>query len=447
MRTSSWTILYSLKRISKKILRNTKKQLNSEVTVNLLILIFSLISVLLPYFIILVLVLLFSKFKLYRVFLILLAVLYSNIFIYNLANIAIVSNDDTFIVLAKYQDHYEIYSENTNSIVDLGFSSNLEIGSRIELTGEFEYIDFNPYYSLSKNKYLSVEEDSITVLNNGLPFVLDAKNHLLENLNQNLTKESSDFAKSLLFGDSSFIDKDLKENFREIGALHILALSGYNFILILSLLESSLFFVDKRKRGLLTVAAGFIYLLIAGITNLSGLRAFIFFAINSTLNYFGTYSSKTKIILFTMLFFLILNPFNVFNFSIVLSYLAYFGITLASRIQVSGIRKIITEQVVVMLFTLPAVSLLNNSFNLLSIIFNIILTPLTSLASVLLVIGEVFSPLLKIVEFIIRLIIDLSSKFSEISLKLDFFGFLLAGITIIILMYILANLNTKWLKS
>ncbi len=403
--------------------------------------IFSISSTIIPSLIIVpIFVLIYKKRRILTTVLILLGIFYGNVFIANIANFKD-SNSDTIIILAKYQAYYEGYSPSRNIIVQVKTSEQLNIFSRVNILGEFELNDFSAFYTLSKNSYYSIQPEQIEVVAEGLPFILQIKNIIQNSLNYNLSKDSSDFAKSLLFGDSSFVSKELKENFKEIGALHILALSGYNFILILSLIDGSLFFIDKRKRGLITIVIGVIYLLIAGVTNLSGLRALLFFSINTLLNYLGVYASPVKIILSTILCFIILNPFNIFNFSIALSYLAYFGVIVAGRVRAKGIMKVILEQIIVMLFTSPAVALLNNSFNLMSVLFNIILTPLTSVASLLLVVSQVFVPLLKIVEIVLGIIIQLTQTFAQYSLKLSAVEFMLVGFLAITILYKIANIH------
>ena len=414
--------------------------MNSSVITCLIVLIFSISSTIIPGLIIVPILLLISKkHRILTTVLILVGIFYGNIFIANIATLD-ASNSDTIFILAKYQDYYEGYSPVRNIFIKVESSEDLNIFSKVEISGNFELNDFSSFYAISKNSYFTIRPDHIEVISEGIPFLLQIKQAIQDSINFNLSKDSSDLAKSLLFGDSSFVSKELKENFKEIGALHILALSGYNFILILSLIDGAMFFVDKRKRGIFTIAIGVVYLLIAGVTNLSGLRALLFFAINTLLNYFGAYASPMKIVLMTILFFLILNPFNIYNFSIALSYLANFGVIVASKIKSTGIGKVMIEQLLVMLFTLPAVSLLSNSFNLLSVVFNIVLTPLTSVASLLLVVGQIFVPLLKVVEILLGVIIELTETFAQYSLKLTALEFMIMAFAVITILYKVANI-------
>jgi competence protein ComEC len=444
MKTYFYKNLNRFKYILKKSFRDIKTSYYSVYTTYLTALILGLTIGIAPFLIFPTLIFLYKlRFKKKRVvytsaLLIFSAIVYTSTFMYNIANLDTNVNSIDLVIISKYKDYYEGYSIDSNIIVQIYTRQELNLFSRVIAEGELKTNKTNPYYSISRNTPFNIQPSNIRQITLGVPLILQLKEYMTKNLDYNLSEESSDFAKSLLFGDSSYVDKDVKEDFKQIGILHVIALSGYNFILILNLVNSCLFFIDKRKRGLITIPIGIIYLLIAGLTNLSGLRALIFFIITTLLNYFGIYISRTKLILTTVVFFLLINPLNIYSFSLVLSYSAYLGIIFASEIQGNRIKKLVSEQVIVSLFTLPTLALISSSFNILSLVINILLSPVVSLVSVLLVIAQVTTPILSFTNVLIELILKLTSKLSEIALQTNAILFMISSLVI---MYIISKIT------
>ncbi len=439
MRTFFWNSIRYLLSVKRKLSRSIRYLLNSNISKYCLALIIGIASYSIPIVLIGLGILINHDGKqAFKVILIsIIGILYSFIFINNIAKIGTNNIDNEFVIISQYRDYYEGYSMSNNTIVRIYSEEDLNLFSEVNVEGEFKVSKTNPYYSLSKNSILSISPKEINVLTNGVPFITDIKDYITQNLDYSLTKSAADFAKSLIFGDSSLVEKDVKEDFREIGILHVIALSGYNFILILGLVNSSLFFIDVRKRGLISIPFGILYLLIAGITNMSGLRALLFFILNTVFTYHGIYVSKAKLILITLVIFLVLNPLNVYSLSLVLSYSAYLGIITASSFKGNVIKKLLLEQVTVALFTLPSLVVISTSFNLLSILINIVLSPLVSLLSLVLVIAQILTPLLSLCDAAIRLVLKLTSNLSKISVMISPAIFLL---TLLFLMFMLAKI-------
>lgn len=439
MRTFFWNSIRSLLSVKRKLSRSIRYLLNSTQSKYCLALIIGITSYSIPIVLIGLLFLInHDRKQAFQVIIItIIGIFYCSIFLDNIAKINTSNIEDEFVIISQYRDYYEGYSLPNNTIVRIYSTEDLNLFSEVRLAGEFNVSKTNPYYSLSKNSILSISPKEIHILSPGVPIISDIKDYIIQNLDYSLTKSAADFAKSLIFGDSSLVEKDVKEDFREIGILHVIALSGYNFILILGLVNSSLFFIDTRKRGLISIPFGILYLLISGITNLSGLRALLFFILNTVFTYYGIYISRTKLILFTLVIFLVINPLNVYSLSLVLSYSAYFGIITASRFKGNVIKKLLLEQVTVALFTLPSLVVISSSFNLLSIIINILLSPVVSLLSLILVIAQVLTPLLTLCDLFIRLVLKLTSSLSEISVMISPAIFLA---TLVILIFILAKI-------
>jgi len=133
------------------------------------------------------------------------------------------------------------------------FSNQFDVNlfDRINLNGEihkhkfsnnFNFFNFSDY--LIQNKiYFSVDNISNfkIVKNYNLPFLLKIKKNIFKNFSNNII---DNFILGILFGDKSFIDKSIIENFKIIGISHILAISGLH----IGFITTFLYFIFKKLK-------------------------------------------------------------------------------------------------------------------------------------------------------------------------------------------------------
>ena len=203
----------------------------------------------------------------------------------------------------------------------------------------------------------------------------------------------TELVQALLTGDKSKLPAQMKENFREAGGAHILALSGLHMGIICTLMGRALFWTGnsiagRRVRGGLTIAGSGAYCLLTGASP-SVVRAFIYI----TLNELGKLSPGRKRIPLNIFFAaltlqLCLSPGVVRSVAFQLSYLAMLGIHLLHPVLrkwlpasegrfASRIWNAASLSISCQLFTAPAVWMHFRSFPVNFLITNLLALPLS----------------------------------------------------------------------
>ena len=239
--------------------------------------------------------------------------------------------------------------KNTRLILNVKKSQNnnlqLEYGNKILVTGTYEeptkqrnYKGFSyKDYLKSKKTYGIVQVENIgnikLIKKQNINFISTQVNKLSEkfknNLKQILPEECSGLAQGILLGDSSDIEDELRENFKNCNLSHMLAVSGahLSYLMIGLKLILNKKMLGNRKSKIVTII---IILLFMMITNMSpsvvraGISVII--SIIATLIYRkqDTYTTIGIALLLT----LIQNPFSIFNIGMQLSYAGTIGILL-----------------------------------------------------------------------------------------------------------------------
>ena len=241
--------------------------------------------------------------------------------------------------------------KNTKLILSIKKSKNgddlnkIKYGNKIILTGTYEkptgqrnYKGFSyKNYLKTKQIYGIVNIENLTnvkvIKANNLNILQIQVNKLSEKLKQNLKQilpeETASLAQGILLGDSSDIDEQIKDNFKNCNLSHMLAVSGTHLsylVLGLSLILNKKILGIKNTK-IIAIITIIIFMLItnmspsvtrAGVSVILGIIATLIHRKQDT---FTTIS-------FALLFSLIQNPFSIFNIGMQLSYMGTIGIIL-----------------------------------------------------------------------------------------------------------------------
>ena len=139
-----------------------------------------------------------------------------------------------------------------------------------------------------------------------------------------LNKATQNFLITILLGDRSYLDPDLRKNFADAGISHILALSGMHIAIIggifLWVLFPFNFFGKYRLRYIITVVLTFIYAFISG-WNPSTVRAALMMSAIVLCILLERKNSSWNSLLLAVFIFLIINPYAIFDIGLQLSFL------------------------------------------------------------------------------------------------------------------------------
>lgn len=152
--------------------------------------------------------------------------------------------------------------------------------------------------------------------------------HIIDN---NLNIQDASLAKALLIGDKSSLEKTIKQDFSNTGAMHVLAVSGLHIGIILSILLFilQLFskWISKQKAFLIAVILLWFYAFITGLSP-SILRATFLFTILAYSKSFSKNNNSINSLFFSAFILLLVNPLYIYDIGFQLSYAAMLGIFL-----------------------------------------------------------------------------------------------------------------------
>jgi competence protein ComEC len=221
----------------------------------------------------------------------------------------------------------------------------------------------------------------------------------------------SNLSKGLLIGDVNF-SPSARELFKKTGINHVVAVSGFQVVLISSFLEWLMIKgrIARKFRFLITAVFVILFLTLVG-PQPPILRSVLSIIISFFVLMIGRNVPQNKILIYSGLILLWFNPFLIFSISFQLSYLATFALinsfsipifrnkTFSKSEQVqdsammtgedkllnwsSSISGYIIANLTIFLYTLPIIVLLNGYVSLWSIAINMALIPIIPLISLL----------------------------------------------------------------
>ena len=305
------------------------------------------------------------------------------------------------------------------------------------------------------------------------------KDLINDKIDENLNEKEANLLKSILFSYDLYLDSDVKENISNVGLSYILNVSGKNISYILVI---SYFFRKFYKKNTVKFIQVFllIFLLILSSTQITTLRAFIV-ALISIIIPDNIKFSRIKKLIISMYIIVLINPYSIFNFSFIFSYLcvlstiflyqplkSIFGIYINKvliKISKFKYKKLIQKflikfnslicfNICIIIFTFPLQIYLFNSFSLVSIISNILIIPLLSFVQCIGYISMLTIYFLNVSDVLIlscylplKLIIKIVEFLNLINIKIDFVTPSIVSILFYYLIIILILIKENLLKK
>jgi len=270
-------------------------------------------------------------------------------------------------------------------VYDYSFAK-LDIGDKIYAKGENKKIiknsneyEFNYFNYLISDKTVSIIKGNVLNVKSSVNIYLIRK-YIYKYIDR-FDDLSSSYIKALVFGDTSVMDEGSKEEIQINGISHLFAISGLHISLIISILETILKKLFKNNKELnikkiICVCLG-VYMILTYFA-ISVLRAIFMYYLKVINEKYRLKLSSLDIISIILILFILVNPLIVYNISFKLSFLASFIIILLSQtlkiynIKLKGIYSLMIMTIVVQIGTFPIVINMGNTYNVFSIITNII---------------------------------------------------------------------------
>lgn len=324
---------------------------------------------------------------------------------------------------------------------EISFYSNelgAEYGDRInienctfeKISGDYLF-DSESYYKPDRI-FLSAEKaDGVTVekLNSHRikNFLMDYREKIISDFRVELGDECGGFLSGMVFGEKRFLDGKIKNSLYRTGIGHIMAVSGLH----ISVMAMFVVYLLKRLRLNKFVSFGLVNIFMAFMvtmanTPVSAVRALIMFDTAYSAGLFRRKNDTFNSLAVAVLIMCVLNPYIIYSQGFLLSVAGTFGIGVFAQYMVKNLsagtfRKKLIRDFLVMasasVAVMPLSMLYFDEVSLVSPITNIIIVPLCTVCMVMGMLYTVtggFLPLLEITGGIIKTVLFVSGKISEL---------------------------------
>ncbi|MEK7126668.1 MAG: ComEC/Rec2 family competence protein [Patescibacteria group bacterium] len=197
------------------------------------------------------------------------------------------------------------------------------------------------------------------------------------------------FMAGLLLGNRSEISYDLMQNFNTVGLTHIIAISGYNITLVISIVCGLFSFLSRKKRVIFSIVFVVCFVILVG-SSASVVRAAVMGIIGLVAVYFGRVYVASVSLIASAFFMNLWNPrLLVYDVGFELSVLATAGLVYVSAFvsenfvnkyfkflpAFAGIRESFSMTLSAQIFVLPLILVYFGRLSLVSPIANLIVLP------------------------------------------------------------------------
>jgi len=271
---------------------------------------------------------------------------------------------------------------------EFDYGDEVEASGKLEKPGKIETFHYDRYLS-RYNIYSVIYFAKFKILSSGYgnPFfavLFKIKQKFEGQINRLYAEPHASFLAGLLTGSRKGIPDHLLENFQTTGLTHIIAISGYNITIIISIIAGLLFWLPLKWRFLPAVGAIIAFTLFVG-ASAAVVRASIMGILGLLALQTGRIAHTRLAILWTLFAMLMWNPkYLWYDAGFQLSFLAVLGLTeLApyldrwfTRIpKTLGIREALQMTVSAQLTAVPLIVVLFGQLSLIAPIANVLVAP------------------------------------------------------------------------
>jgi competence protein ComEC len=300
-------------------------------------------------------------------------------------NFKLNSNEKIIIITALSAPFY--YGDKISFIGKLKRPENFESDNGIE----FDYIHF-----LSKEKiFYQSYHPQIKLLqkdNSVIGYLFKFKKQFMEAVNRNLPSPQAELVGGILLGLKSSLGQQLELDFRRVGLIHIVVLSGYNITIISIAILAVLFFLPLTLKLFTGLFAIFIFAILVG-NGATVIRASLMSAIAISGQIFHKKYDVNRALFLAGIFMLLLNPnILIYDPSFQLSFLATYGlINFSEKIKILfkflpeklGFKEIVVSTIATQIAVFPLLSKMMGEISVVSLIVNVIVLPTIPMAMLL----------------------------------------------------------------
>jgi len=284
------------------------------------------------------------------------------------------------------------------------YGDEVEVTGKLEKPGQIEAFQYDRYLSrygiYSVMYFANIKHISSGHGNPFFALLFKVKQKFEYQINRLYAEPHASFLAGLLTGSRKGIPSHLLDDFQITGLTHIIAISGYNITIIISVIAGMLFWLPLRQRFLPSIVAIAAFTLFVG-ASAAVVRASIMGILGLLALQTGRQSHTRLAILWTLFAMLIWNPkYLWYDAGFQLSFLAVLGLTELSphmerwftKIPATlGIREALQITISAQIFAVPLIVLLFGRLSLIAPIANVLVAPAIPLAMLFGFVGTVLS--------------------------------------------------------
>ncbi len=281
---------------------------------------------------------------------------------------------------------------------DVSYGDVIEFTGTLERPTSFETdygrtFDYEGYLKAKGIEYkVSFADVSVTEQNKGSPvisYLLTSKNYLKDGIMKSIEEPAASLGQGLLLGEKRGLGDALEEDFRRTGIVHIVVLSGYNVMLVVTFIMFLLSFALPRKFrlwfGLVAIVCFALMVgLSATVVRASVMAGLLLIAQSLKRTY-----DVMRALLLAGLVMVAINPYLlVYDVGFQLSFMATLGLILAlpyiessdTKGILSHIRGYLGATIATQIAVLPLLLFHIGQVSLVSVIVNVLVLPMVPLA-------------------------------------------------------------------
>ena len=281
------------------------------------------------------------------------------------------------------KERYDQYQIGNFLVNDYSKNKDLDIGKVVKVNGKYKSLDNMKFENFDYGRYIRsigyeglIYIDKYEIINNSniYLFIGNIKEYVKDTFRY-LYKEKSDFINSIILGKKEYLSEEEKEIFTRTGTSHIIAISGLHTGLLCGMIAFIMGGINRYYKLVILSMLMILYSLMVG-SSPSIVRS-IFFMI---VLYLSVFLERKRDGISTLsligIFFIINNPYIIYNISFQLSFLAtlsiiYFYGYINEIFKISLVSLTISANIL----TIPLVYYNFKGMPLLTIVSNMIIVP------------------------------------------------------------------------
>ena len=262
-------------------------------------------------------------------------------------------------------------------------SDEFKVGDRIRVEGtyyvpstntNFNMFNYNLYLKSKKIYYINTAS-KIEVISHSNNIFYKIKNKIIDKIDG---YDKNGYLYAFILGDNNYIDDSIKESFKDNGISHLFAISGMHVTLLSVVMLTILNKIKKSNINYVIVILFLVFYTFLVNFAPSMMRACMMFIL-LFINKISHLNIKThKLFIYLTCFFLIYNPYYIYNIGFLFSFSITFFLILFGKNNYNYFINLFMTSLIAFIASIPI--LINNfySINLLSPFINLIFVPFVS---------------------------------------------------------------------